>query len=122
PGTGTVTTPTNMTDVYKYIDDKFAVVAQNGVNISSGFVVVEVGAGQKLICEGSTEIILRSGDATGVANAAGDGLSDVTSGADIRQGVAVEKNHLLIVPKTDGRGLLVTKKSYLMVKGNYAIE
>lgn len=120
-GTGTVS-PNNMTDIYKYIDDKFAIIAQGGVSVSTGFVVVEVEAGQKLICEGSTELILRSGDATAIANTAGDGLTDTTAGKDIKGGEMIASNHLFIVPRTDGRGFSVNKKSYVMVKGNYAIQ
>ncbi len=121
-GSGGTTTPNNMTDIYKYIDDKIAVIAKNGVSVTTGFNVVELNAGQKLICEASTELILRSGEAQAIANAAGDGLTDATAGRDIKGGEVISGNHLLIVPRSDGRGLSVNKKSFIMVKGNYTIQ
>lgn len=125
-GSGVVTengpTSNSMTDIYKYIDNKLAIIAQNGVSVSSGFIVVEVEVGQKLICQASTELILRSGDAIAIANTAGDGLTDTTAGKDIKGGETIMSNHLLIVPRSDGRGLSVNKKSFIMVKGNYAIQ
>ncbi|PKM51330.1 MAG: hypothetical protein CVV02_06920 [Firmicutes bacterium HGW-Firmicutes-7] len=120
-GTGTAQ-PTNMTDVYKYIDSKLAVIASDGVSISKGFVVVEVAAGKTIIGSESTEFIVRSGEAKVIANSAGDGISDVTSGKDVKGEAIVDLNHLLIVPRADGRGLSITKKSFIMVQGNYTLQ
>lgn len=121
-GTGT-SQPTNMTEIYAYIDNKFASISGNGGNGSgSGFVVVEVAAGKKIIGNESTEMIVRSGKAEVIANKSGEGLSDVTSGNDIKGGVEVELNHLLIVPRSDNRGLSVVKKSFIMVKGGYTLQ
>ncbi|MDA3845512.1 MAG: hypothetical protein PF505_03070 [Vallitaleaceae bacterium] len=89
---------------------------------SSIFEVVFVSAGQTIIGNESTEIILRSGAAKAIANMDGNGLSDVTSGVDIGQDVSVSLNHLLIVPRSDGRGLKVSADAYLMVKGTYVIQ
>lgn len=105
-----------------YIDEKFAAIDQSGINLTEGFVVVEMQQGEKIIAKESAEIIVRSGTAKAIANEAGDGLSDVTTGSDIKNMVVVEKNHLLIVPRTDGRGLLFDTESYIMIKGNYTIE
>lgn len=125
--TGT-TQPTNMTEIYEYIDNKFASLANSGSSTNAGsesggnFVVVEVAAGKKIIGSESTEIILRSGKAEVIANKSGEGLSDVTEGKDVKGGIEVELNHLLIVPRSDGRGLTFPKKSYIMVKGGYTLE
>lgn len=116
------TQPTNMTEVYKYIDNKLATIANNGVSVSKGFIVVEVAAGKKIIGGESAEFIVRSGEAKVVANSAGDGISDVTNGKDVKGEEIVDLNHLLIVPRADGRGLLVSKKCYIMVQGNYTIQ
>lgn len=121
--------PTNMTEIYKYIDDKFdSLSIDNTTSGNTGgtggntFVVVEVAAGKKIIGNESAEMIVRSGKAEVIANKSGEGLSDVTSGKDIKGGVEVELNHLLIVPRSDSRGLSVVKKSFIMVKGGYTLQ
>ena len=86
------------------------------------FVVEFVMAGQSLIVEESGEVILRSGSATAIGNAGGNGISDVTTGVDILQGEVVPWNHLIIIPRTDGRGLYITQDAYIMVKGHYSIQ
>lgn len=93
-------------------------------NINSGTTELEVvtlTAGQKLIAGAGTEIILRSGDATAIASNLG-GLSDVTLASDIQQGAQIAKNHLLIVPRDDGRGVYSPNGAILMVRGKYTIE
>lgn len=86
------------------------------------FVVVEnLAAGQKLIADESTEIILRAGKVKAIASENG-GLSDVTAGKDIQEGEFVETNHLIIIPRTDGRGVVSEVDSVLMVKGMFRIE
>lgn len=82
--------------------------------------VVDVNPGEKLIGKQGTEIILRAGEGTAIAGALG-GLQDVTGGTDIAQGL-IPKNHLLIVPRDDGRGVLITKKATFMVRGGYVIQ
>lgn len=112
------TVPNNMTEIYKYIDDKLVQTQP------TGYVVVEINAGQKLICEESTELILRTENANviAIASAAGDGLTDITSGENIEGGETIMANHLIIIARTDGRGLLASKKSYIMVKGKYTVQ
>jgi len=86
------------------------------------FQVIFVTAGQTLVGNESTEIIVRSGKASAIANAGGNGLSDVTTGVDVGQGIVVQLNHLLIVPRSDGRGLKVIEDAYVMVKGGYTVQ
>lgn len=86
------------------------------------FVVVEaLDVGKKLIADESTEIILRAGKVTAITSEQG-GLSDVTAGKDIKEGENVPMNHLIIVPRTDGRGVKATATAVLLVKGTYRIE
>lgn len=107
-------------DIDKYIETKLT-----GTNLSdnaySKFEVIGLEPGSKLICSESTEVILRAGSATVITNETGDGLADITIGIDLAMGVAVPKNHLLIVPRTDGRGLQIVTKAWIMVKGEYTI-
>lgn len=94
---------------------------KGGASSAAIFEIVNLPAGKKLIGENSTEIILRTGGIK-VFSPNSSGLSDVTSGFDIAPGAAVSKNHLLIVPRTDGRGVQAQTTSIIMVKGNYTIQ
>ncbi len=84
------------------------------------YVVVDVNPGKKLIGKQGAEIILRAGEGTAISGTLG-GLQDVTGGADIAKGL-IPKNHLIIIPRDDGRGVLVTKKATFMIRGGYTIE
>lgn len=101
-----------------YIDDKIESLPQSGGNV---FVVVNIKAGQTLIAKEGTEIILRTGKANAVASAGG-GLSDVTAAKDIKNNAVIPANHLLIIPRDDGRGVKAITDIILMVKGNYDIN
>ena len=82
---------------------------------AAGYEVVKVASGQKLMAASACELILRSGSAeavvTGEYNIAQSiGLSDVTSSEEITNGAAISKNHYLIIPRADGRGVKVTSE------------
>jgi len=101
-----------------YVDELFASLSD--APQSGSFQVVEVSAGVKLIGGAGTELILRGGKATAIDNGI-DGISDLTAGKDLKTGNAVSFNHLLLVPKDDGRGLYCEARSWVMVKGTYTI-
>jgi hypothetical protein len=88
---------------------------------SSDLEIVYLEEGQKLIGDKGTEIILRSGSARIIDSIYG-GLADVTSGKDLKEGENAPQNHLLIVPRDDGRGLITDSNVVVMVKGNYSIS
>jgi len=92
----------------------------NGGTGASTLEVVNLKAGEKLIAGAGAEIILRGGKATAIASDLG-GLSDVTKAVDIAHGVDIAPNHLLIVPRNDGRGVLATTAAILMVRGEYKV-
>jgi len=81
------------------------------------FTIVRAEPGTSLIGAASTEIILRSGQATIITDTSG--LVNVTAGTDLAHGQAVPANNLLIVPQADGRGLRFHAVSYLMVRGDF---
>ncbi|HHX09922.1 MAG TPA: hypothetical protein GX729_00905 [Firmicutes bacterium] len=83
--------------------------------------VVELAPGQILKGYSGTEIILRGGQATVIDSELG-GLCDVTGGVDLRGGEAVPSNHLLIVPRDDGRGIKAVSAAIAMVRGDFTIE
>ena len=84
------------------------------------FTVVRAQPGTVLIGGASTEIILRSGQASAVTGV--NGLANVTSGSDLMNGQRVPLNNLLIVPQNDGRGMRFYTVAYLMIKGDFHIE
>jgi len=89
---------------------------------SASFEIVYMEQGRLLIGDKGTEIILRSGIASVVDRGTG-GLADVTAGKDITNGEKVSQNHLLNVPRDDGRGVKAeTNKVVLLVKGGYTIQ
>ncbi|MDD2301267.1 MAG: hypothetical protein QM215_06825 [Bacillota bacterium] len=101
-----------------YVDELFASLSIEPQSVI--FEVVEVDAGTKLIGGAGAELILRGGKATAIDNGI-DGLSDLTAGRDLKTGNAVSLNHLLLVPKEDGRGLYCETRSWVMVKGAYTL-
>jgi hypothetical protein len=73
-----------------------------------------------MILENGTEAVLRSGTATVIAGP--NGLLDMTAGRDIANGESVNRNHLLIAPRSDGRGMRFTSSAWVMVRGGFSIE
>ena len=91
------------------------------VPAASSFKVVEVPAGTRVVGYEGTELIVRSGYAFAVDNGV-DGISDLTDGTDLKGGAAISKNHLLLVPRSDGRGIDCQGLCYVMIKGEYSFE
>ena len=100
-----------LNEVKEYIDSKG----------TSSFSVLTVKKGQKFLGGSGCEFILRQGTAAVISSELG-GLSDVTAGYDIVTGVDVPPNHLLIIPREDGRGFTALTDVVIMVKGSYTIK
>ena len=86
-------------------------------------VVIELFPGDTLIGKAGTEIIVRTGKTIIVADK--DGIPDVTAGVDLQKDKAVPLNHLLLVPRSDGRGIQADADSpsvYVMVRGGYELN
>lgn len=96
---------------------------QGNVITPVSFVPIVVKPGQKLIGGAGTEMILRSGTCKTITSQQG-GITDVTGGLDIQGGKEVPKQHLLIIPRDDGRGLNITSSydAIILVKGTYKIQ
>ena len=88
---------------------------------SQSFVLVNVDAGSKLIGHAGTELVLRSGTGTIIAGTQG-GVADLTAGMDLINGNEVPKNHLLLIPRSDMRGIAFSTNGIVMVKGSYEIS
>jgi len=83
------------------------------------FTILLIPSGSTFVAEEGVEFILRAGHATAVTGV--DGMVDITAGRDIINGELIPSNHLLLVPRTDGRGFLANTDVWLMVKGRYQI-
>lgn len=101
-----------MNDVIEEMEKEFAFYAP-----------VSVSYNQRIIGGEGTEIILRSGEACGYSEEE-EGLLDVTKGIEIRHNQQVEKGHVLIVPRDDGRGIKVTgeEEAWFLIRGPYQID
>ncbi len=96
-------------------------VSKSYVDSRTTYTVVHMQANQKLIGGAGAEIILRSGEATAIGNGS-NGVSDMTEGKDLMTTDKVGTNHLLLVPRDDGRGIQVWTESYVMVRGSYSVQ
>jgi len=83
--------------------------------------IVSLAAGQTLAINGGTEIIARSGKAIAIAGNGG-GLSDITEGKDISNGDNIPLNHLIIIPRSDGRGIKAITDVIVMVRGTATVQ
>lgn len=84
--------------------------------------VVKIDKGSKVFFEQeSLEFILRSGKASAIASHNG-GLSDLTVGKDLKTGDLIQKNHLILIPRNDSRGLKTLTDIWIMIKGKYRVE
>lgn len=103
-----------------YVDEQISKIS--GTGGSAQLVVETLHAGQQLIAEAGTEIIVRSGNVVGLMSPAGDGIPNVTAGTDIR-GTRIPLNNMLLIPRSDGRGVRVIEgPAYIMVRGAYQIR
>ncbi len=102
-----------------YIDSKLT--GTDSVENPNKLEVVELESEQSLIGDAGTEIILRGGKATVIAGELG-GISDITDGKDLKMGEMIPANHLLIIPRDDGRGAYVVEDAIFLVRGAYEIR
>ncbi len=111
-----------------YIDTRLNQINSDDKAIEPAtFEVVQLSQGQSIIGKNGTEIILRGGTGKGIGRAkvvapGNDGLSDITEGKDLKNDEEVPLNHLLIVPRDDGRGVYAVTDSVYLVKGDYEIR
>ncbi len=94
----------------------------DGASASSGYEVVYVKKGAKLLAKTPCEIILRTGSAI-VVSITVNGLNDITNGDELLNATAVPLYHCLLVPRGgDGRGIEIrSEDAYVMVRGEYEI-
>lgn len=103
-----------------YVDNQIARLMGSGGSTET-YKAIMLTEGQRLIGNEGTEVILRSGEATAIDNGA-NGVSDVTGAKDLMTGQNVAQNHLLLIPRSDGRGIQANTEIWVMVRGAYTIQ
>jgi hypothetical protein len=98
-------------------------VQQHAAGGGGTFMLVNASRGAFLEGGAGTEIILRAGTAAAVGNAPGNGLVNITTGANLDTGAALTRNHLLLVPRADGRGARITSATAVfLVRGPHQLR
>lgn len=116
-----------VSELKEYVDAGAQKTQDSGVQapaasgVSSAYQVLDVLEGQKITLGEGTEFILRAGRGVIFATVQG-GIADTTDGKDLSSGEMVPLNHLLIVPRADGRGFTAGTDSVVMVRGSYQIQ
>lgn len=111
-------------EVKAYVDSKDispGTVTPATSGVSSTYQVLNVSKGQKITMGESTEFILRAGNGVVFSGTQG-GIADVTGGTDLLSGEQVPQNHLLIIPRSDGRGFTAKTEAVIMIRGSYQIS
>jgi len=96
-------------------------VTQSYVDQYVQWKVVELKTGQVLQGRAGAEFIQRRGQAV-VVDPTGNGVPDVTAGADIFAGDPVPVNHLLVIPRDDGRGIRAKSPVVIMYRGGVTVQ
>ena len=106
-----------------FAPDKSAETNNNlQVTQSDSYKPVRATKGQIIIGNEGSEIILRSGQAIGYCTGV-DGVVNATKGTEVFNKDKIEKNNLLIIPRSDGRGVKITSdECWFIIKGGYEIK
>ena len=113
-----------MNEVDKKISTAVGSIPANGGedSSSSGYDIVELSTGDVLYASDACDIMLRSGTAVCVAPTATQGIADYTDATEILAGQSLIKNHMCLIPRGDGRGVVATSSSvFIMVRGAYTV-
>ncbi len=98
------------------------------VNTGSKYVVVNLKEGEVLYASvNACEVIVRSGKATVTSPFTvkweEQGVSDTTDGKELYNDDTVPTNHTIIIPRDDGRGIVVGEGgAWLMVRGDFIVK
>ncbi|AGL03605.1 hypothetical protein [Desulfoscipio gibsoniae] len=103
--------------VEKYVQEYIGGLGSLGGSSSLEWIVKNLETGQEFIGKAGTEIIVRSGSAVVVDPSSGGGIPDLTAGKNVLAGQVVENNHLLSLPRSDGRGIQAQKPTTIMYRG-----
>ena len=96
-------------------------VSQSYVDQFTQWKVLELNADQTMRCHAGTEFITRRGQAI-IVDSTGNGIPDVTGGEDIFANSLAPINHMLIVPRDDGRGLKAMSPVVVLYRGYVTVN
>lgn len=85
------------------------------------YTVVVVEAGKKMLTGEGTEFILRSGRARALVPIKETGLVNLTTGKNLNDGELIQRDHLLLSPRDDGRGIITETQAIFLVRSKYRI-
>ncbi len=103
-------------------DNEFDEEQSEPTVVSYGYEVIELTTGDALYAVSACDIMLRAGDATCVAPDESQGIANYTAGTEIYNGQNLTINHMCLIPRGDGRGVVAESESvFLMVRGDYTI-
>ena len=123
-----VTTPEETTVTEPPVTEPPVEYPDGTAHTNGYYAVVQVGAGETLYASvHACEVIVRAGDAAVLSpftvKYEEQGLSDTTEGKELYNGESIPKNHTILIPRDDGRGVSVGEGgAWLMVRGDYRIE
>ncbi len=100
-----------------YVDAQISAVKAAS---SGSYSVVHLSVGQSIIGKEGTEIIVRAGVVSAIGTNS-NGVADLTDGKDLKAGQVIGENHLVLIPREDGRGVKAWTEAYLMVRGGYTL-
>ncbi len=122
-----VTTPEETTVTEPPVTEPPVEYPDGTAHTNGYYAVVQVGAGETLYASvNACEVIVRAGDTSVLSpftvKYEEQGLSDTTEGKELYNGENIPKNHTILIPRDDGRGVSVGEGgAWLMVRGDYRI-
>lgn len=102
----------------KYDDLKSYVDSKAGSGTTSGYDIVELNPGESITLYQGSEAIVRTDNSSTIVTST-DGVSDLTGGKDLKNNAVIPANHLLLFPRSDGRGIKAKSYTIVVVMGKY---
>ena len=96
-------------------------VTQSYVDQFTQWRVLELNIDQTMNCHAGTEFITRRGQAI-IVDSTGNGIPDVTGGEDVFASSLAPLNHMLIVPRDDGRGIKAMSPVVVLYRGYVTVN
>ncbi|SNX54517.1 hypothetical protein [Thermoanaerobacterium sp. RBIITD] len=100
-------------EVKSYVDSKIGSGA-----VGSSYDIVELKAGESITLYEGSEAIVRTNNSSVIVTKT-DGVSDLTGGKDLKNDTLIPANHLLLFPRSDGRGIKANNYTIIVVMGKY---
>jgi len=108
-------------------EDILKTIGSNAGSVPSGsgptYTAIMLNSGQTLTAlSGGIEILTRRGNFITV-DPVGDGIVNLTSGNELKNGEALALQNLYMIPRSDGRGIkALSDECWVMVRGNYEVK